>query len=106
MTVENVMLKALSAFEFSGDSEFAPFAAAVRKYAHFEREHARLEEREILPLARESLRAEDWSEIDAAFGENADPLFGQRWNDEFSRLFEQLVNRLPAPLGFGDTWQA
>ena len=100
------MLKALSAYEFSGADEFAPFAAAVRKYAEFEREHARLEEKEILPLARESLLDEDWARIDAAFGENVDPMFGQQWDNEFSRLFEQLVNTLPAPLGLGDTWKA
>lgn len=100
------MLKALSAYEFSGASEFEPFRDAVYSYTQFERDHARLEEKEILPLAKQALLEEDWVEIDAAFGENADPMFGRQWDTEFSRLFEQLVNELPAPLGLGDTWKA
>ena len=54
---------------------------------------------------REVLLEEDWKEIDAAFGENTDPMFGTQWDNEFSRLFAQLVNTLPAPLGLGDTWK-
>jgi hemerythrin-like domain-containing protein len=99
------MLKALSAYEFSGASEFPHFRDTVLKYTAFERDHARLEESEILPRAREALEAEDWEEIDAAFGENRDPMFGDQWNDEFSVLFAKLVNSLPSPLGLGDAWK-
>jgi len=99
------MLKALSAFEFCGASEIAGFSAAVRAYCHFEREHAVLEEREVLPRAQQFLNAADWDEIDAAFGENRDPMFGDKWNDEFSALFGKLVNSLPSPLGLGDAWK-
>jgi len=99
------MLKALSAYEFSGENEFPAFRDAVLKYCNFEREHAQLEEREILPRAREVLEASDWEEIDAAFGENRDPMFGDEWSDEFSTLFNKLVNSLPSPLGLGDAWK-
>lgn len=99
------MLKALSAYEFCGADELPPFRDAVLRYCVFEREHAHLEEREILPLAREVLQASDWAEIDAAFGENIDPMFGSEWDNEFSTLFNQLVNSLPAPLGLGDVWK-
>ena len=44
-------------------------------------------------------------EIDAAFGENEDPMFGQDWSNEFSELFNDIVNRLPAPLGLGEAWR-
>lgn len=99
------MLKTLSAYEFCGEAEFAAFRNAVVKYCHFEREHALLEEREMLPRAREVLNASDWEEIDAAFEENRDPLFGDHWSDEFSTLFNKLVNSLPSPLGLGDAWK-
>ena len=99
------MLKALSAYEFCGADEFAPFRDAVLRYCAFEREHALLEEREILPLAREVLQASDWEEIDAAFGENVDPMFGSDWDNQFSNLFNKLVNSLPAPIGLGDVWK-
>ena len=74
-------------------------------YTEFEREHARLEEREILPRAEAALQPEDWQVIDAAFGEHEDPMFGGQWQTEFSRLFEKLVNTLPAPYGLGEVWK-
>jgi hemerythrin-like domain-containing protein len=99
------VLKALSAYEFSGASEFPNFRDTVLKYTAFERNHAKLEETRLLPRAREVLEASDWEEIDAAFGENRDPMFGDQWNDEFSVLFNKLVNSLPSPLGLGDVWK-
>jgi branched-chain amino acid transport system ATP-binding protein len=99
------MLKALSAYEFSGASEFPTFSEALRNYTSFEREHAIKEEREVLPRALEVLKASDWEEIDAAFEENEDPMFGSRSSKEFSNLFKNLVNSLPAPLGLGDAWK-
>ena len=99
------MLKALSAYEFSGASEFPAFRDALRHYTSFEREHAIKEEREVLPRALEALEASDWEEIDAAFEENEDPMFGTQSSNEFSRLFKDLVNSLPAPLGLGDAWK-
>jgi branched-chain amino acid transport system ATP-binding protein len=99
------MLKALSAYEFSGEAEFPHFRNAVLRYTDFERQHALLEEKEILPRAREALEASDWEEIDAAFEDNEDPLFGSKTRNEFSELLDRLVNRLPAPLGLGEVWK-
>ncbi len=99
------LYKALSAYEFSGAAEWPRFRDCVMQYCEFERNHALREEKEILPRAEEALEAEDWEEIDAAFGENRDPMFGQDWSTEFSELFDQLVNRLPAPLGLGKVWK-
>jgi branched-chain amino acid transport system ATP-binding protein len=96
---------ALSAYEFSGAAEYPHFRDVVLRYTEFERRHAQLEEDEILPRAREALEAADWEEIDAAFAENDDPIFGKKWNNEFSDLLDQLINRLPAPLGLGDIWK-
>jgi branched-chain amino acid transport system ATP-binding protein len=99
------MLKALSAYEFCGESEYPAFRELVLRYCQFERDHAQLEEHEILPRALEVLEASDWQEIDAAFGENQDPMFGTGWDTEFSALFSKLVNSLPSPVGLGDTWK-
>ena len=99
------MLKALSAYEFSGEAEYPHFRETVLKYTEFERNHAKMEETEILPRARDALQESDWEEIDAAFEENEDPLFGKKWDNEFSELLNQLINRLPAPLGLGDDWK-
>ena len=99
------MLKALSAYEFCGVSEYLPFRELVLRYCQFEREHAQLEEAEALPRALEVLEESDWQEIDAAFGENQDPMFGDDWDTEFSALFNKLVNSLPSPVGLGDAWK-
>lgn len=99
------MLKALSAYEFSGETEYPHFRETVLKYTEFERQHAYREEEEVLPRAREVLLPEDWEEIDAAFEANDDPLFGNKWNNEFSDLLDKLINRLPAPLGLGEDWK-
>ncbi len=99
------MLKALSAYEFSGAAEYPHFRDTVLRYTEFERRHAQLEEKEILPRASEALEAADWEEIDAAFEENEDPIFGKKWDNEFSDLLDKLINRLPAPLGLGDIWK-
>jgi len=99
------MLKALSAYEFSGAPEFPHFRDSVTRYTDFERKHAQKEEDEVLTRAMEVLETSDWEEIDAAFDENEDPLFGNKWNDDFSELLNQLINRLPAPLGLGDDWK-
>lgn len=99
------LLKALSAYEFCGDGEFSDFRSSLLAYTTFEREHALLEENELLPMAQDSLQAADWMEIDAAFSANRDPMFGEQAQDEFSALLQNLVNSLPAPLGLGDSWK-
>jgi len=99
------MLKALSAYEFTGAEEYPQFRDRVLGYIEFERQHARTEEKEILPRAREVLTPSDWEQIDAAFGENRDPMFSSEQETDFSRLLHELVNRLPAPLGLGEKWK-
>ncbi len=43
-----------------------------------------------------------WAEIDAAFADNEDPLFGPARKAEFEAPFREIVNDAPAPIGFGD----
>ena len=101
----NAMLRALSAYEFSGTEEFHHFRDCVLEYCEFERNHAILEEKEVLPLAEKVLEPGDWEAINTAFGENTDPMFGADWDNDFSKLFENIVSRLPAPLGLGEIWK-
>lgn len=91
--------KALSAYEFLGDSELARFSDGVRGYIAFEREHAIEEERQILPLAREKLTAEDWERIDAAFAENEDPLFDDSSRTGFEELYTTITTIVPKSFG-------
>jgi len=79
------------------------FLDTAKAYADFHWKHMRREEQEVLPLAQRHLSAEDWRAIDAAFGENADPLAGVREKD-FEALFTRIVNLAPAPVGLGESW--
>jgi hemerythrin-like domain-containing protein len=80
---------------------FRDFAERVERYAHFHWLHMRREEDEVLPLARESLTAEDWAAIDAAFSSNSDPIVGVSATREFRALFRRIVALVPPPLGVG-----
>jgi nucleotide-binding universal stress UspA family protein/hemerythrin-like domain-containing protein len=68
----------------------------VTKYAQFLWDHLGREEGVILPAAQRHLQAEDWAEIDTAFGENGDPRFGGDADREYRQLFSRIVNLLPA----------
>jgi branched-chain amino acid transport system ATP-binding protein len=101
----NDVLKALSAYEFAGDKEFAAFRDAVYRYTKFEKEHALKEEREVIPLAEEKLEQEDWEVIDAAFSGNRDPMFGKVPSRLFNKLHRDIVAAVPAPFGLGAQWK-
>jgi hemerythrin-like domain-containing protein len=92
---------ALLAFEMLGESRRAAFETAMSQYVDFYLDHMSLEEREILPLAERVLTAEDWRELDEAFGRNRDPLTGYRPEREYEALFTRIVNIVPAPIGLG-----
>ena len=77
------------------------FTAALRSYTKNLEEHIRTEERDILPLAREVLLAEDWVVIDKAFADNEDPLFGQQATEQYRELYHRIVALAPESVGLG-----
>ncbi len=77
------------------------FTAALRSYTKNLEEHIRTEERDILPLAREVLLAEDWVVIDKAFADNDDPLFGQQATEQYRELYHRIVALAPESVGLG-----
>ena len=77
------------------------FEDAARAYAEFYLDHMRIEESVVLPLAEKVLSADDWTEIDAAFESNRDPLTGHTPDEAYAPLFSRIVAWLPAPLGLG-----
>ena len=72
-----------------------PFSQTVDSYAESLWQHMELEESGALVLAREHLLDEDWRAINDAFRANEDPLFGPHVRDEFLKLKQRIVNRLP-----------
>ncbi len=59
------------------------------------RQHMKLEETTVIPLAKKFLTTEDWIGIAEAFGEHGDPRFGAKPEHEFRDLFTRIVNLAP-----------
>ena len=85
----------------AGGENNAAFTAALRNYTQGMKSHVRSEEKDAMPLAREVLTADDWAEIDRAFLDNEDPLFGGKAKAEFRELFHRIVSLAPESVGLG-----
>lgn len=95
-------LKVLLAAYRSDPAHRDAFMEAIGAYLKFQTKHLQKEEGVVLPLAMRSLTDEDWAEIDAAFANNDDPIFGPRGHAEMRAMYSRVVNEAPAPFGFGD----
>lgn len=91
----------LLAFEVLGEARRSAFENAVERYIDFYLSHMAIEEEQILPLAMKHLSEEDWTELDAAFLANRDPLTGHEPPDLYRPLFSKIVMEAPAPIGLG-----
>jgi len=61
------------------------------EYVAFYRNHMKMEERELFPIARTLLRDDDWVEIGAAIAPTGDPLFGSRVEERFRTIHQQIA---------------
>ncbi len=84
-----------------GAQGYGDFSAALRNYTEGLKSHIRSEEKDAIPLAREVLTAEDWAEIDRAFLDNDDPVFGDKARAEFRELFHRIASLAPESIGLG-----
>jgi hemerythrin-like domain-containing protein len=91
----------LLAYELLGAPRRAGFLQAVQRYVDGYLQHMGLEEREVLPLARQALREEDWVELNQAFARQRDPLSGGTPAADYQALFQRILALVPAPLGLG-----
>lgn len=85
----------------STDGAVLRLTTALRAYLAELKAHIRIEEADVFPLAREALRPEDWHEIDRAFLDNQDPVFGQQARAEFRDLFHRIASLAPVSVGLG-----
>lgn len=93
--------QALGALEAGAPDGLQNFAAAAEKLIDEAWQHMTLEEKTVIPLAKQHLTAEDWVAIAEAFGEHGDPRFGSKPDHEFRDLFTRIVNLAPPPIGVG-----
>jgi hemerythrin-like domain-containing protein len=96
--VEHAFLR----YEEGGVPFFADFAREVRRYVAFHREHMRVEETCVFPLAELELTEEDWRAIEIAFSANQDPLASPEQEHNLETLFTRIVTITPAPIGVGE----
>ena len=101
----------LLALEMMSEAVDAParrarFEDEMHAYIAAYLDHIRTEEAEILPLAERVLTAADWTELDAAFMHNRDPLTHREGDDAFRPLFKRILMTLPSPLGLGPALDA
>jgi len=82
------------------------FEQQMRLYADFYLQHMRVEEAEILPLAESVLGADDWTELDAAFLANRDPLTGHEAETPYKPLFRTIVGALQHSGNVGSVLEA
>ncbi len=78
-------------------SSRAQIEATARDYVDTLRQHMRIEETQILPLAERLLTAQDWSAIHAAIGRVEDPLFGRHPERRYASLHQQIARHAPPP---------
>lgn len=85
----------------AGRATLGDLRAAMAAYTLGLKNHILREEREILPLARAQFNADDWAQVNAAFANHADPVFGEQVQAEFRQLLHQVVSLAPEGLGLG-----
>ena len=91
----------LIAFQAGDAGAGEAFFDGAEHYAELEWGHLQTEEDVFLPIAERVLTAEDWAEINAAFRENDNPLFGIKPKEEAEALYQRILALAPAPIGFG-----
>ncbi|KAB2964850.1 ATP-binding cassette domain-containing protein [Zoogloea sp.] len=85
----------------AGQGSVSSLVEALRLYVEDQKAHIRSEEQDIYPLASEMLTPEDWQEIDKAFLDNDDPVFGSSARAEFRELFHKVASLAPVSVGLG-----
>lgn len=76
------------------------FVILSNRYVELEWSHIRREEDEFMPIAERCLTLDDWEEINQAFRENDNPLFGIKPKEEAERLYQKILSLAPAPIGY------
>lgn len=85
----------------NGDQEARTlFFEAAERYVEKEWQHMRKEEDQVMPIAEKVLSKEDWADINQAFQENDNPLFGIKPKEEAELLYQRILELAPAPIGY------
>ena len=94
----------LLAWEQMGPTRREKFEQQLKVYTARYLRHMKREETEILPRAAALLSADEWADLDEAFGSHQDPLAprpGQPVDEAYAPLRQRILAALPAPFGWG-----
>ena len=94
----------LLAWEQMGEVRREKFEQQLKVYTARYLRHMKREETEVLPRAAGVFSADDWAELDEAFGSHQDPLAprpGQAVDEAYAPLRQRILAALPAPFGWG-----
>jgi branched-chain amino acid transport system ATP-binding protein len=94
-------LRAKLAAAAQGNLPHAELCVAIKRYTDGLKGHIKTEEKHVLPLARKALLPKDWAEIDQAFRNHSDPVFGDQSKAEFRELFHRIASLAPDSVGLG-----
>lgn len=78
------------------------FAQAGADFVARYREHMRLEEEVLMPIAQQALQPADWAAIEAEFARHDDPLHGVAPGDDPREMYRRILYLAPPPIGLGD----
>lgn len=69
------------------------FAGLANDYIDHLRRHMQMEEVILFPIAKQSLRAEDWADVEARLKRSRDPLFEDGGEERFNKLRDEIFAR-------------
>ena len=85
----------------NGQLALTTLSQQLRTYTAGLKAHILKEEKQVLPLARTAVQKEDWDEINHAFLDANDPVFGAQAQAEFRALYHRIVTLAPESVGLG-----
>ncbi|WP_193170473.1 hemerythrin domain-containing protein [Nisaea nitritireducens] len=68
------------------------FANAALEFIESQRRHIRMEESIFFPTALRVLTSEDWTSLDDALSDTADPIFGSQKEGQFEALRQEIMD--------------
>jgi hemerythrin-like domain-containing protein len=91
----------LTRAEMGGAAELPVFLQAASEFIVRYREHLRIEEVELMPIARRVLPRSEWALIEQQFRQRPDPLQADAGALDAPALLRRITALAPAPLGYG-----
>lgn len=64
----------------------------IRKYIDLQKEHMNREEANVYPIINSTLDDNDWKKMDSELVSIEDPIFGQKVEKSYQRLFQQIFS--------------